>query len=257
MTLSRILNQFSLEKLGYRYRQLRNLFVDPKKIWEETYKSESEVEFFEGVIAQIGQGDEPTLMEKRLQPNRELAEKITNYLDGEPRSLRILDIGAGPLSTVGTAWDGQPIDLIPLDPFGDKYSELWDKYGHNPPVRTRQGVGEEIDTLFPEAHFDIIHSQNALDHTYQPMVILQKAMTRLKPGGWLMLFHKDNEGKRVYNDFHQWNLTEDDGEFVIWKMGEKYIVKDHLDGVDKVIVERTWNPGLKCDMIHTYIRKQS
>ena len=72
----------------------------------------------------------------------------------EDRKYRILDVGACPLTTLGTLCSVADIEIVPIDIHADAYNQLLDKHNIIPPVKTIYGVGEELSKQFPAEHFD-------------------------------------------------------------------------------------------------------
>jgi hypothetical protein len=63
------------------------------------------------------------------------------------------------------------------------------------------------------------------------------AVTRV--GGLIHLKHWDNEGHRTgYIALHQWNMTERNGEFVMWNPSAEWNINQMFAGVLDVVVKR-------------------
>ena len=133
-----------------------------------------------------------------------------------PRAaVRVLDIGCGPVSHVGTCSDRWRIEVVAIDPLADEYRRLRKEFD-----LTDCGVAPmrcEIETLAQvvgERSFDIVYCHNALDHVRDP---LSGILQMVRPGGSCWLVHSSNEGeKQDYRGLHQWNLSpQDDGDLVV------------------------------------------
>lgn len=70
---------------------------------------------------------------------------------------------------------------IGLDPLADEYRELFPFWQSG--ASTVKGEGEKIP--FPEACFDLVLSDNVVDHAEDPQKILDEMARVLKPGGLL------------------------------------------------------------------------
>ena len=134
--------------------------------------------------------------------------------------VRVLDIGCGPVSHVGTCSDRWRIEVLAVDPLADEYRRLREEFD-----LTDCGVAPirgEIETLVQvvrERSFDIVYCRNALDHVRDPLSGIRQMIRVLRPGGSCWLVHSSNEGeKQDYGGLHQWNLSPlDDGDLVVWK----------------------------------------
>lgn len=220
---------------------------------KETWRggTEHELRFWEWWLRERG-GPRPENFAKRFDPAAPL-ELDTRHVDlpggGE---LHVLDVGAGPASSVGKVLPGYEVHLVPVDPLADDYARLLDEAGLRPPVPTRRGEAEELVEAVGEERFDIVHCRNALDHSYDPLRALGQMLAAARPGGTILLLHRENEGEHEqYAGFHAWNLTERDGRFVIWRGTEQVHPDEILGGIDWVRVER------RSDWIAVAIRKSA
>jgi SAM-dependent methyltransferase len=160
----------------------------------------------------------------RLDPDLalapELGERLGTLIAGAPR---VLDVGAGPLTTVGKKWRGQTIALTAVDPLAEIYDKVLAEVGIDPMVRTIRGEGEDLSALFGENSFDLVYCANALDHFYNPFKALEEMLRVVKKGGWVLLNHFPNEAEtEQYSGFHQWNLWGHNGRFIIWNRARVY-----------------------------------
>ncbi len=131
-------------------------------------------------------------------------------------TVRILDVGAGPLTYVGKVSSDWPIDLVAVDPLADAYDQLLHTHGVEPPVRTRRGAAENLSALFAENTFDIVTARNALDHCVNPIKAILEMIAVCKPGGVVTLHHAINEAERQgHFGLHQWNFYAKEGDFFI------------------------------------------
>jgi SAM-dependent methyltransferase len=129
---------------------------------------------------------------------------------------KVLDIGAGPVSKVGKRHNGSNIELVAIDPIADKYQALLKQLVLTPPVATQPGSGEHLRQQFSDNSFDLIHARNCIDHCRDPLLVIQQAISVLKPQCYFYLNHYRNEGIAAnYYGLHQWNFDAIDGSFVI------------------------------------------
>jgi SAM-dependent methyltransferase len=156
-------------------------------------------------------------------------------------TVTILDVGAGPLTSVGRAYPGKRIELVAVDPLADRYDELLREHGVTPPVRTREGAAEELTRLFPEPRFDIAYARNSLDHGDDPAKAVESMLSVVRTGGFVVLRHYENEGEDGgYLGLHQWNFTEREDRLLVWRRGEPtHDLSALLAGAARVDVKRT------------------
>jgi len=178
---------------------------------------------------------------KRLDPQLPVEERVAAVLREIPRDhLKVLDVGAGPLTVLGKVMPGKTLEITAVDPLADAYNALIDRHGITPPVRTRKGFGEQLHELFAPGTFDLAHAQNCLDHGIDPLTAFRNMLDMIRPDGRVLLFHRENEGiEENYAGFHQWNFTERDGAFIIGaRDGTEVNVDDALRGIADVETRR-------------------
>jgi SAM-dependent methyltransferase len=197
-------------------RRLRRKMSRQETVWERGLPTE--VGFWSEYIATRGL-QWPAEFERRFDPAAPLAERllldVLQHIDGD--IVRILDVGAGPTTSLGTTHPSKRLAIAAADPLGDEYARLLDDAGIEPPVRTQSVAGEELSRAFEPASFDIAYARNALDHSIDPLQILREMLAVVRPGGFVVLRHYENEAKTMrYEDLHQWNFCVEDGRLVVW-----------------------------------------
>ena len=146
-----------------------------------------------------------------------LVSELESLLVNKP--YRILDIGAGPITTLGNILsDGSTIEIIAIDPLAKCYNKLLQEYNYSTPVQTVFGLGEWIDVQFNGLRFDIVYSHNAIDHACNcPDKIFTNAAKILKPNGSIYFEFYEDEGERSsYKEMHQWNFYLDGNDLILW-----------------------------------------
>lgn len=132
--------------------------------------------------------------------------------------IAIVDVGAGPVSTVGYRFPGKKIRLVPVDPLADEYDRMLAKAGVVPPVKVARAHGERLVEELGPATFDIAYARNAIDHAVDPLPIVQNMFAVVRPGGHVVLRHVRNEPVRqAYVQLHQWNFDRRDDQFIAWR----------------------------------------
>jgi SAM-dependent methyltransferase len=216
--LTSSLDHFGLRRLAWRWRL------------------PTEVGHWDLWLSSHGMSD-PEDFARRVKPDLPLQGHLRRLLpvSNGPR-FRILDIGAGPLTTVGKTCDGRLLDLLCIDPLASVYDSLLNANGITPPVRTKYGEAEQIAQVYGDNFFDLVHAANSLDHAHDPVAAIRAAVRVVRPGGYVFLEHILNEGDREnYGGLHQWNFGVRDNSFAITsKAGEITDITKALAGVAAV-----------------------
>lgn len=184
-----------------------------RSIWEVGVRSQ--VDFWDSYLATGGLRWADTYKSKS-DDDRSLQTQIASLLP--PRTeVQILDVGAGPLTFLGKKAEGKRIRITAVDPLGDEFDRLLDKYGIEPLVRTQKLAAEELSDAFPANTFDLVVARNSIDHAYDPERAILQMIHVVKPGHYVYLEHTENEARRQrYAGFHQWNFFMDpEGDFMI------------------------------------------
>ncbi len=177
-----------------------------------------EENYWERFIAEKGP-EYPADYQARVNPETELQADIRQHINAQAgATVRILDVGAGPLTYVGKRWPGHTVEVTAIDPLADDYNRLLNEYHVEPPVRTINCAAEKIAERFPADHFDLTYSRNALDHSYDPAAAIENMVHATRPGCVTLLIHAINEGEyEKYYGLHQWNFNKDEhGHFIVW-----------------------------------------
>ena len=154
---------------------------------------------------------------KRLNPKEPIQDHVARYIDRlEGDCIHILDVGAGPLTKLGKVHASKQIVITATDLLAHEYDRLLDECKIKPLVRTVFADTEKLVDQFGENAFDIVHGQNCVDHTANPLRAIEQMLkvTRLK--GFVVLFHVENEGKKEsYGQLHKWDFTCENGDFMV------------------------------------------
>jgi len=185
---------------------------------------------------------------RRTTPNWPFQEFLTRLIsvENDAAEIRVLDVGAGPLTQLGSSWPGKLLHITAIDPLADAYGELLRntpafrsaaatrasvpgslvsppatggllrKYRIVPPVPTLSCEAERLVERFGESSFDLVYAQNCLDHSYDPLLAIRQAVAVVKPGCYVYLRHEQNEAiKERGRGLHKWNFRAVGGDFVI------------------------------------------
>lgn len=207
--------------------RVRNRGRDRHQVWER--EIDHEAEYWRRYL-QARAGDVPW----RLNPSSQVPRSSPLYgvLEKVPAdSVTILDVGAGPLTPLGHTFPGKELSITAIDPLAETYDRLLDEAGIEPPVRTVAGEGERLLDLYPPESFDVACAINALDHTYDPLKVVENMLLAVRPGGSVVLLHRANEAEhQLYRGLHQWNFDCRRGDLVIWNRDEHHNVSGLVAG---------------------------
>lgn len=175
----------------------------------------------------------------RLAADTPLQEWVRELVQAAPgAAVRLLDVGAGPATQLGKIWPERTVRITAIDPLADEYNDLLDEARIIPPVRTRLGHGEKLAERFAPDTFDLAVAINALDHSYDPVKVIQGMVEVVRPGAWVWLTHYVNEAEQEhYEGLHQWNFCLEDEQFVIWNKHDRIVVAEHLPSAAEI---RCW-----------------
>src|SRR4051794_11302476 len=156
----------------------------PEKSWRNGLVDEEA--FWEGAIA--GGGKKPEAFQRKLSPDTELTERLVPFLpQGDP--VRILDVGAGPLTVLGKRTPGRVLEIAATDALADQFNRMLDAKGLVPPVRTIACETESLDAMFAEGSFDMAFAANTLDHHRDPVRAIDQMVRVTRVGGVVILTH--------------------------------------------------------------------
>ena len=162
----------------------------------------------------------------------------------------ILDVGSGPLTSVGKKYPGKKIVLTAADALAEDYTNSLAKAGIEPLVPPVPVAGEDLLDYFGPESFDVAFMSNALDHTADPLLVIRNLLGVTKGDGRVALRHMKNEGERnSYFGIHIWNIECRDDRFVIWNREVTNDVTELL--ADEYVVE-CWTEG--AEGVETLIR---
>jgi SAM-dependent methyltransferase len=173
---------------------------------------------------------------ERLNPHLPLQTRIREIIHPAPgQAIKILDVGAGPLTILGKTWEGHDLSITAVDPLADSYTALLQGKGITPPIPTELCRAEELTAKFPRNEFDLVYARNCMDHSEDPLQSIQEMLEVCKSGGRVLLDHWPDEGeKEEYRGLHQWNFRCEGGDFVIWNKRSRVNVTQVLSDKCKV-----------------------
>jgi SAM-dependent methyltransferase len=148
----------------------------------------------------------------RFNPDQPIHNHLAVFIDRmETNTVRILDIGAGPITKIGKKYKDKRLIIVPTDLLANEYDQLLANLKIEPLIRTTYA-----DERFGLCVFDIVHGENCIDHMVDPIRVINQMIAVCKPMGYVVLYHEENEGERQnYQQLHKWNCTCENGNFVI------------------------------------------
>ena len=204
-----------------RIQEIKSL--GPAARWPSITKAE--IPFWDSLLDENNHDPNlwPETRSIRTNPEMPLQDYVTALIKVSPgSSVTILDVGAGPLTSLGKKWDGHNVKITAIDPNAAEYDVLLEKHGINPPVRTTYGIAEELP--FPSSCFHLAHAENSLDHCCDPMKAILEMVRVVRPGCCVYLQHRIREGRfEKYITNHQWDLFPKRGRFYIERPGMKAV----------------------------------
>ena len=166
---------------------------------------------------------------------------------------RILDVGAGPLSSIGKTMPDATLEIVATDPLANIYDALLEQNQIVPVVRTQFAIAEDLSAFFSPSLFDMVHCSNALDHSMEPMRGIAEMLRVVKVNGTVFLSHTRNVAEHEnYSGFHQYNFDIVNDRFVIWNK-EMCITVEHTLPVACTVTNTLIENG---EWIHTVITKR-
>jgi len=190
----------------YKTSLLRRLIPNYRK----SFDFSSEINHWEWVLSHLSElpADVRSDFQNRMNPERLLQEPLATLIQSLPKPWRILDIGCGPLSTIGLRVGNEKIELIGVDPLADTYHNLLTDAAITPNCQLIQSDCSDLAQRFAEQPFSMTCSINALDHAIDPLGVIRQMAIVTASGGYIFLRHAENEGIRErYQGLHQWNFS--------------------------------------------------
>lgn len=171
--------------------------------------------------------------QNRLDPQFPLSADHRAHIDLLPhKEIRILDVGAGPLTILGKTHPSKRLKIRAVDVLADRYDELLAKYNVQPIIRTEAAEAERLCQKFEENSFHLVTARNCLDHAVDPMEAIRQILLVTTRRCFAVLDHAENEGEtQGYQGLHQWNFTVMNGDLIIEGAGRTINVSKQLSSL--------------------------
>lgn len=199
-----------------------------------------ELRFWEEALAEEGRHWVRSEYQARMDPHLELQEELKRLIPAPAGAVvRLLDVGAGPLTRLGKRWEGRTLELFPLDPLAEEYKALLARLQLRPPVLTETGHGERLTEKFGKNFFDLAYASNSLDHSYDPLLAIRQMFTVVKPQCAVYLWHYATVGAAEgYQGLHQWNFDIKGGDMILSDgRSKRYLLGDEFQGAGQLECE--------------------
>jgi SAM-dependent methyltransferase len=122
-------------------------------------------------------GHESAIMAGMAENSAAVREKLRKVRPIPPKA-RVLEVGSG---AHGLIFFFDAAERVGLDPLADHYRELFPAWQSR--ARTIAAFGEALP--FENATFDVVLSDNVVDHAENPRRIVEEMVRVLRPGGLL------------------------------------------------------------------------
>ncbi len=218
-------------------RRLGLLGGEREKAWPE------EVRFWESVLGKAVENPDAAPFPYRswLDPDFELQEEFKALIAAPAgATVRLLDVGSGPLTRLGKKWEGRKLEVHAVDPLAEDYKTLMARLRISAPVAPEAGQGEALLEKFPLAYFDFAHASNSLDHAYDPMLAIRQMLAVVKPNCYVYLWHFAHVGvMERYSGLHQWNFEIKGSDMILSDgRGKNYSLASELSDIAELQCER-------------------
>ncbi len=143
---------------------------------------------------------------------------------GDKKEVTIADLGSGPCSITGSYYKDVKVNLYPSDVLQEEYMSIWKyKCKADPLIPIEKQNIEKL--TYPDNYFDIVHCENALDHTRNPKKAIEEMKRICKKGGWVYLRHFIDQRRR-FRGFHYWDINIEGRDCVFTSKSKRFV----LDG---------------------------
>lgn len=209
-------------------------------LWKIARLSESK--FWESWVKNIPKQD-PDFFQSQISPDKALfpfLHELINTDDGE--IVKIIDVGAGPISVLGDKWEGRSVQITAVDPLANEYNKALKNNGIKPHIVTQYAEAERLSNFYQDNSFDLAYASNSIDHCYDPVKAIEEMLKLIKPGAYLYMQHYINEAENEnYAGMHQWNFNLEANDFIISNLRKRININSHLKGIAEIKCELSEN----------------
>lgn len=165
-----------------------------------------------------------------LDPQRPFTAELRPFVDATRKAaVRVLDVGAGPITHIGRAHPTLKIEVVATDFLANQYNRILSLHKVAPPVATVFADAEKLCDQFQNDSFDLAVANNSLDHCQSPVTAIEQMLKVVMPGAFVYLRHRENEAVRAkYRGLHQWNFAVVEGRACLWNRQTHIDIAAHL-----------------------------
>jgi len=159
-----------------------------------------------------------------LQEDRAVPDSLRRFVDAAPSDpVRILEVGAGPVPSIGPAHPTRRVEVVATDVLAEQYNRMLRRRGVVPKVPIVYADAEKLSEQFGREAFDLVYAANCVDHMEDAPRAIREMLAVLRPGGYVVMDHFEDEGaQQDYAGMHQWNLRAEDGRLSLWNEAERH-----------------------------------
>jgi SAM-dependent methyltransferase len=153
-------------------------------------------------------------------PGYALPSILSLYRQRGETPLSALDIGCGPMSRLGWGAVHGLLSVTGLDPLLEMYLIISCRHGHQdlPHALPKHSISlraESVDLDRYAGAFDLIYTNNALDHTQDPAEVMRRMGRLIRPDGLFIAQVATDEGTRQkWDQLHQFNMRMEGPHFI-------------------------------------------
>jgi hypothetical protein len=125
-------------------------------------------------------------------------------------NLSLIDVGSGPFSVfnIDTITKRTNVELVAVDPLADFYEKLHRDFGTGYQLKLTRGLGENLVEIFGKRRFHLAVTENAIDHSTNPVLFLKNLCDLVKPGGYIILSGYFRVGSNEkWHGLHKWDIS--------------------------------------------------
>ena len=152
-----------------------------------------EVEWFETwLVSEEGNSFIQEVMNSRRVLQDHLVHERVHDLAS--KTVSILEIGTGPVFSLGYTLPGKVLRIKPTDPLAVDYRRMLKHLDITPIMPVEKCDAARLTGKFGKNTFDVVYASNSIDHSYDPVLVIEQMFDVAKKGGYVILRHYRNEG---------------------------------------------------------------
>ncbi|WP_321507961.1 methyltransferase domain-containing protein [uncultured Methanoregula sp.] len=170
----------------------------------------SEIFFFKRFFHQFyAENPKGTQWRQIIEPKQPILSSLQDLETRFSEPLCLIDVGCGPTTQFFTDAIIKKfnVKVTTVDPLAEFYNGLHKKYHTGYDLTCLKGTGETLQEMFPENNFHLVYTENAIDHSQDPVKFVNNIVHITKPGGYIIMQGFINEGTAEnWLGLHQWDI---------------------------------------------------